>query len=238
MSHSKIRVLHCWNTIYSSFWQHLESVLNLKHSHLHASKPQILKVSRAHAAAKSHKHIWQTKGPFSTSAEENWWQRFSQWRFHFLKRIWTINKWQLPDKPSKNKRFQCLWWYALGLILSLCWFHCINQWRALVLEKKNMQLPVSSCKVAVIMWQCIRTWSLIHTGLCRFRRPNAWAPTLVGTKLLCPSPPDRLRKSAKRWVTQVAVLHPRFCVVALLTALHREEKQWYKAVTSKSQGHK
>lgn len=64
--------------------------------------------------------------------------------------------------------------------------------------------------------RCICTSSFAHTGLCRFRRPNAWAPTLVGTKLLCPSPPDRLRKSAKRWVTQVAVLHPRFCVVALL----------------------
>ncbi|KAM7406075.1 hypothetical protein PAMP_000477 [Pampus punctatissimus] len=51
---------------------------------------------------------------------------------------------------------------------------------------------------------------------CRFRLPNAWAPTLVGTKLLCPSPPDRLRKSAKRWVTQVDVLHALFCAVALL----------------------
>lgn len=61
-----------------------------------------------------------------------------------------------------------------------------------------------------------------HTGPRRFRLPNAWAPTLVGTKLLCPSPPDRLRKSAKRWVTQVAVLHARFCAVALLERM--EEK--------------
>lgn len=38
----------------------------------------------------------------------------------------------------------------------------------------------------------------------------------MGTKLLYPSPPDRLRKSAKRWVTHVAVLHARFCTVVLL----------------------
>lgn len=46
--------------------------------------------------------------------------------------------------------------------------------------------------------------------------PKALAPTLVGTKLLLPMPPDRLRKSARRWVTQVAVLQARFCAVTLL----------------------
>lgn len=46
--------------------------------------------------------------------------------------------------------------------------------------------------------------------------PKALAPTLVGTKLLLPIPPDRLRKSARRWVTQVAVLQARFCAVTLL----------------------
>ena len=46
--------------------------------------------------------------------------------------------------------------------------------------------------------------------------PNALEPTLVGTKLLLPMPPDRLRKSARRWVTQVAVLQARFCAVTLL----------------------
>lgn len=92
---------------------------------------------------------------------------------------------------------------------------------------KHMELSICSCKVAVMLWQCIHTSSLTHTGLRRFRRPNAWAPTFVGTKLLCPSPPERLRKSAKRWVTQVAVLHPRFCVVALLEAMQREDKQWH-----------
>lgn len=48
------------------------------------------------------------------------------------------------------------------------------------------------------------------------RLPKALAPTLVGTKLLLPIPPDRLRKSARRWVTQVAVLQARFCAVTLL----------------------
>lgn len=63
--------------------------------------------------------------------------------------------------------------------------------------------------------------SCVHTELSRFRLPNAWAPTLVGTKLLCPNPPDRLRKSAKRWVTQVAVLHALFCAVALLVRMEK-----------------
>ena len=54
-----------------------------------------------------------------------------------------------------------------------------------------------------------------HMGLSLLRRPNALAPTLVGTNLLLPIPPDRLRKSAKRWVTQVAVLHARFWAVTL-----------------------
>lgn len=53
------------------------------------------------------------------------------------------------------------------------------------------------------------------------RLPKALAPTLVGTKLLLPIPPDRLRKSARRWVTQVAVLQARFCAVTLL----QESKQ-------------
>lgn len=48
------------------------------------------------------------------------------------------------------------------------------------------------------------------------RLPKALAPTLVGTKLLLPIPPDRLRKSARRWVTHVAVLQARFCAVTLL----------------------
>lgn len=55
----------------------------------------------------------------------------------------------------------------------------------------------------------------IHCWLSLFLRPNAWAPTLVGTKLLLPIPPEWLRKSARRWVTQVAVLHARFCAVIL-----------------------
>lgn len=65
-----------------------------------------------------------------------------------------------------------------------------------------------------------------QTGLCRFLLPKAWAPTLVGTKLLYPSPPDRLRKSAKRWVTHVAVLHARFRTVVLLQKQNREYSLW------------
>lgn len=48
------------------------------------------------------------------------------------------------------------------------------------------------------------------------RLPKALDPTLVGTKLFLPTPPDLLRKSARRWVTQVAVLHALFCAVTLL----------------------
>lgn len=55
-----------------------------------------------------------------------------------------------------------------------------------------------------------------HIWMLLLRLPKALAPTLVGTKLLLPIPPDRLRKSARRWVTQVAVLQPRFCAVTLL----------------------
>lgn len=88
-----------------------------------------------------------------------------------------------------------------------------------------LQMNTVAGQLSDLQWQCVRTSYVAHTGLCRFRRPKAWAPTLVGTKLLCPSPPDRLRKSAKRWVTQVAVLHPRFCAVALLRAMQREGKQ-------------
>lgn len=65
-----------------------------------------------------------------------------------------------------------------------------------------------------------------QTGLCRFLLPKAWAPTLVGTKLLYPSPPDRLRKSAKRWVTHVAVLHARFRAVVLLQKQNSEYSLW------------
>lgn len=54
-----------------------------------------------------------------------------------------------------------------------------------------------------------------HKRELLLRRPNASAPTLVGTKLLLPIPPERLRKSASRWVTHVAVLHARFCAVTL-----------------------
>lgn len=61
-----------------------------------------------------------------------------------------------------------------------------------------------------------RTDAFAHIGPCRFFLPNAWAPTLVWTKLLYPSPPDRLSRSAKRWVTQVEVLQPRFSAVVLL----------------------
>lgn len=55
-----------------------------------------------------------------------------------------------------------------------------------------------------------------HIWVLLLRLPKALAPTLVGTKLLLPIPPDRLRKSARRWVTHVAVLQARFCVVTLL----------------------
>lgn len=55
-----------------------------------------------------------------------------------------------------------------------------------------------------------------HIWMLLLRLPKALAPTLVGTKLLLPIPPDRLRKSARRWVTQVAVLQARFCAVTLL----------------------
>lgn len=55
-----------------------------------------------------------------------------------------------------------------------------------------------------------------HIWMLLLRLPKALAPTLVGTKLLLPIPPDRLRKSASRWVTQVAVLQARFCAVTLL----------------------
>lgn len=63
-------------------------------------------------------------------------------------------------------------------------------------------------------------WSA-HIWTLLLRLPKALAPTLVGTKLLLPIPPDRLRKSARRWVTQVAVLQARFCAVTLL----QESKQ-------------
>lgn len=59
-------------------------------------------------------------------------------------------------------------------------------------------------------------WSAAHIWTLLLRLPKALAPTLVGTKLLLPIPPDRLRKSARRWVTQVAVLQARFCAVTLL----------------------
>lgn len=55
-----------------------------------------------------------------------------------------------------------------------------------------------------------------HIWMFLLLLPKALAPTLVGTKLLLPMPPDRLRKSARRWVTQVAVLQARFCAVTLL----------------------
>lgn len=63
-------------------------------------------------------------------------------------------------------------------------------------------------------------WSA-HIWMLLLRLPKALAPTLVGTKLLFPIPPDRLRKSARRWVTQVAVLQARFCAVTLL-----QENKW------------
>lgn len=60
-----------------------------------------------------------------------------------------------------------------------------------------------------------------HIWMFLLRLPKALAPTLVGTKLLLPMPPDRLRKSARRWVTQVAVLQARFCAVTLLQERRR-----------------
>lgn len=55
----------------------------------------------------------------------------------------------------------------------------------------------------------------VYSWLSLLRRPNACDPTLVGTNLLLPIPPERFRKSAKRWVTHVAVLQARFCAVML-----------------------
>lgn len=70
-----------------------------------------------------------------------------------------------------------------------------------------------------------RFWSAHIFSTLLLRLPKALAPTLVGTKLLLPIPPDRLRKSARRWVTQVAVLQARFCAVTLL----QESKQGVNA---------
>lgn len=60
-----------------------------------------------------------------------------------------------------------------------------------------------------------KTHSVDYSWLSLLRLPNAWEPTLVGTNLLLPIPPERLRKSARRWVTHVAVLQALFCVVTL-----------------------
>lgn len=98
-----------------------------------------------------------------------------------------------------------------NLVLCLHFSHC-----ALLIYSTSFNECIKYSDIKLWLVFLPYTCSCVHTGPCRFRLPNAWAPTLVGTKLLYPSPPDRLRKSAKRWVTQVAVLHARFCTVVLL----------------------
>lgn len=104
-------------------------------------------------------------------------------------------------------------------------------------------MGISGCRQAVhigcldcrytgqVIWAArLVTVSLIMThhipkGLLLLHRPNALEPTLVGTKLLFPMPPERLRKSARRWVTHVAVLQARFCAVMLIQrGRHRESR--------------
>lgn len=69
---------------------------------------------------------------------------------------------------------------------------------------------------------CSHHHSAPHIWTLLLRLPKALEPTLVGTKLFLPTAPDLLRKSARRWVTQVAVLQALFCAVTLLFGRKRK----------------
>lgn len=108
----------------------------------------------------------------------------------------------------------------------------VKRWRGVVLtaerkRKEWMRTKRSHTVITVIHRSHEPTWC---DWSWRFllRRPNALEPTLVGIKLRLPTPPERLRKSASRCVTHVAVLHARLCAVTLLqdTTHHITSQVW------------
>lgn len=73
--------------------------------------------------------------------------------------------------------------------------------------------------------------SMFYIWMSLLRLPKALDPTLVGTKLFLPTAPDLLRKSARRWVTQVAVLQALFCAVTLLFKEKKGDENYLKNIS-------
>lgn len=91
-------------------------------------------------------------------------------------------------------------------------FHC----RAVIPPQKTKMLVMPQALFGALYLPCPHQHSAPYFWTLLLRLPKALEPTLVGTKLFLPTAPDLLRKSARRWVTQVAVLQALFCAVTLL----------------------